>query len=197
MKIQKVLLFIPLFAGLVFLNSCYNYGKSHEPYTNAPKVYNLPPPPKKMVGEPISKREYLQKTYTELKSTLEEAEVVMIEDSIKVLFPSNIVYKSGGNEPSSEYRPSLEKFAILLKKYFKTNILISGHTDNIGDANKNRELSRLRALHIKNILTVQGVAGGRLTSWGLGALSPIADNSTTEGRDKNRRVEFVVLFREK
>ncbi|MBK8145496.1 MAG: OmpA family protein [Bacteroidetes bacterium] len=132
-----------------------------------------------------------------MKSTLEEAEVVMIEDSIKVLFPSNIVYKSGGNEPSSEYRPSLEKFAILLKKYFKTNILISGHTDNIGDANKNRELSRLRALHIKNILTEQGVAGGRLTSWGLGALSPIADNSTTEGRDKNRRVEFVVLFREK
>ncbi len=197
MKIQKVIWFMQLFSGMVFLNSCYDYGKAHEPYTNAPKVYNLPPPPKKIVGEPISKKEYLLKTYTELKSTLDEADVQLIEDSIKVLFPSNIVYKSGGNEPSSEYRPSLEKFATLLKKYFKTNILISGHTDNIGDANKNRELSRVRALLIKNILTELGVAEGRLTSWGLGALSPIADNNTAEGRDKNRRVEFVVLFREK
>ena len=74
--------------------------------------------------------------------------------------------------------------------------MVSGHTDNVGDANKNRELSRVRAMQIKNVLVEKGVSDARLTSWGLGSLSPIADNSTQEGRNKNRRVEFIVLYRD-
>ncbi len=196
MKMHPVLAIIQLLIGSIFLSSCYDYGKAHEPYTIARKVYNLPPPPKKIVGEPISKKEYIYKAYTEIKSTLEQADVELIEDSIKVLFPSNIIYNSGGIAPSSDYEVPLERFALLLKKYFKTNILVSGHTDNVGDANKNRELSRVRAMQIKNVLVEKGVSDARLTSWGLGSLSPIADNSTQEGRNKNRRVEFIVLYRD-
>ncbi len=185
------------FLGTIFCCSCYNYGNIHEPYTNPPKVHNLPPPPEKIVGAPVSKKEYMQKTYTEIKNNLEEADVEMIEDSIKVLFPENIVYKSKDELPSSDYLTPLEKFATLLKKYYKTNILITGHSDNKGREDSNKKLSATRALNIRNVIAGFGIPIVRLTCWGLGSLSPIADNLTQEGRDKNRRVEFVVLYREK
>lgn len=177
------------------LSSCYSYGPTHIPYGDGSKPA-LPPPPSKVVPAPLSKSEYMQKTYTEIKSTLEEAEVVMIEDSIKVLFPDNIIYQSKDLLPSSDYLPSLDKFSQLLRKYKKTNILISGHTDSKGNETKNRELSKVRAENIKTILVSKSIAASRLETWGLGASSPIEDNSTESGRMRNRRVEFVVLYDE-
>lgn len=185
-----------LVLSAVLLHSCYDYGKTHEPYTLAPKVYNLPPPPEKIVGKPDTKKEYMQKTYTEIKNTLQEAEVQLIDDSIRVLFPDNIVYKSKDELPATEYMAPLEKFVHLLKRYNKTNILVTGHSDNRGDKNKNRELSARRALNIKNILIELGVSNARLRSWGMGAADPLETNDTKEGRDKNRRVEFIVLYQE-
>jgi outer membrane protein OmpA-like peptidoglycan-associated protein len=84
-----------------------------------------------------------------------------------------------------------------LKKYKKTNILITGHTDTKGVESKNKEISGQRANNIKKIISDNGISELRLKSWGLGSVSPIAENDTELGREKNRRVEFVVLYDEK
>lgn len=180
---------------ILLLTSCYTYGPSHIPYGSSERIA-LPPPPAKVIAPPLSKSEYLLKTYKEIKSTLVEAEVVMIEDSIKVLFPNNIIYKSKDILPSSEYMQPLEKFSILLKKFNKTNILVAGHSDNKGNEVKNKELSKVRAQNIKSILVTKGISDTRMEAWGVGSVSPIDDNSTESGRLRNRRVEFVVLYDE-
>ena len=68
---------------------------------------------------------------------------------------------------------------------------VQGHTDNTGNATSNQTLSEARAKAIVTKLTEMGIAADRLTAVGKGQTSPIADNSTDEGRAKNRRVEFV------
>ena len=196
MKIKYTIWSLLLFSSLL-ISACYNYGNTHEPYGAPHKEYHLPPPPQKIVGTPDTKKEYMQKTYTEIKNTLQEADVVMIEDSIKVLFPDHIVYLSKDELPSSDYTTPLMNFSKLLLKYKKTNILVTGHSDNKGKELSNKALSAKRAENIKNILIQNGVASYRLKSWGIGSRSPVASNETKEGRDKNRRVEFVVLYQEK
>lgn len=68
---------------------------------------------------------------------------------------------------------------------------VEGHTDNTGGAAANQTLSEARSKAIVDKLVEMGIDSGRLTSSGKGQSSPVADNSTDEGRAKNRRVEFV------
>ena len=72
-------------------------------------------------------------------------------------------------------------------------IEISGHTDNVGDANFNLKLSENRASAVYNYLLEQKIAPERLTFKGYGQTQPIADNSTEEGKSLNRRTEFMVI----
>ena len=68
---------------------------------------------------------------------------------------------------------------------------VQGHCDNTGSAATNDKLSQQRAEAIKAKLQEMGIAADRLTAVGKGSREPIADNSTADGRAKNRRVEFV------
>jgi OOP family OmpA-OmpF porin len=70
---------------------------------------------------------------------------------------------------------------------------IEGHTDSKGVAGKNKKLSQGRADAVKAYLVDKGVAAARVEARGFGQARPIADNKTDAGREKNRRVEFVVL----
>ena len=74
------------------------------------------------------------------------------------------------------------------------NLEINGHTDNVGDSQKNLTLSQKRADAVKNYLTSKGVAPERIKAAGYGSTMPVADNATNEGKTKNRRVEFKVVF---
>ena len=67
---------------------------------------------------------------------------------------------------------------------------ISGHTDNQGDPDDNRELSEARALAVVEWLVDAGIAPERLTAAGFGDTRPIAPNETADGRAQNRRIEF-------
>jgi outer membrane protein OmpA-like peptidoglycan-associated protein len=179
----------------LYLSSCNLYDGPTRKIV--PVVRELPPPVEKVVGQPYSKSEYIGKAYSDIKESLDDAEVILIEDSIKVLFPNNIVFDSKSELPSSDYMPPLNEFIVLLKKYKKTNILISGHTDNRGKEEMNKQLSKSRAQKIGDYLQIGGIKSSRLESWGLGSIVPIADNGTPEGRSKNRRVEFIVLYDDK
>ena len=71
---------------------------------------------------------------------------------------------------------------------------IVGHTDSDGNEAANRELSQRRAEAVKNALvSVYGIDGSRLQTEGKGEMEPVEDNATTEGKAKNRRVEFVKI----
>lgn len=178
---------------LIFLGGCYAYGPTHEAY-NKTKTITIPQQVPKLVASQITKSEYMLKTYNEIKQALPEADVKLIEDSIKVLFPNHITYDKSALYPASNYEQPLIIFSGLLKKYAQTDILITGHTDSKGKKEKNKELSTLRALNIKNFIIEHGIPRYRLNSMGLGDIAPIDNNETENGRARNRRVEFVVMY---
>jgi outer membrane protein OmpA-like peptidoglycan-associated protein len=70
---------------------------------------------------------------------------------------------------------------------------VAGHTDSTGGAKRNRELSQKRAESVRTYLAGKGIAKARLTAKGYGPDKPIAGNDTPEGREANRRVEFVII----
>ena len=72
-------------------------------------------------------------------------------------------------------------------------ILIEGHTDNVGSAALNMRLSLSRAEAVKTYLTERGIDGERIIAKGYGLTQPVAPNTTPQGRQKNRRVEFTIL----
>lgn len=85
----------------------------------------------------------------------------------------------------------LQQIVAALQQNPALKLRVEGHTDNQGAPAANQILSQKRAQAVVARLTSQGVAASRLTAQGFGASKPVADNSTDEGRAKNRRVELV------
>jgi OOP family OmpA-OmpF porin len=81
----------------------------------------------------------------------------------------------------------------VLTQYPELRILISGHTDNVGDAQTNLQLSQERADSVKAYLVSKGIAADRVETRGAGPNEPVADNATDKGRQENRRIEFKLL----
>jgi outer membrane protein OmpA-like peptidoglycan-associated protein len=81
----------------------------------------------------------------------------------------------------------------VLKQYDDLRIMVSGHTDNVGEAQKNIELSQARANSVKEYMVGKGIDTGRIETRGAGPNEPVADNSTDKGRQENRRIEFKLL----
>ncbi len=142
------------------------------------------------------KQKYIVGFYQELKDSFPNAEVTLLKDSIKVIFPDNIMFDVGSAIWKDAFFEKLARFSVLVNKYDKTNLLITGHTDNTGEGEINDKLSKTRADNVKLKMQEYKVLPARLFVWGLGARQPRDTNSTEEGRARNRRVEFVVLYKE-
>lgn len=138
---------------------------------------------------------YLQKVYTELMHEISnEAEVKIVEDSVKVIFVSGVLFNVSEAVIRSELQSCFNRFANVLNKYLNTTILVAGHTDSTGDVKSNIELSQKRADSAKDLLLKFAVSEKRIYTLGHGAAIPVDDNNTVEGRAKNRRVEFIILY---
>jgi outer membrane protein OmpA-like peptidoglycan-associated protein len=87
----------------------------------------------------------------------------------------------------------LNKLLQLMNDNIQIQILISGHTDNIGNDADNLKLSSNRAKAVVDYLVSKGIDAKRLTSKGFGASKPVAENTTEEGRAQNRRTEFTIM----
>ncbi len=87
----------------------------------------------------------------------------------------------------------INKIYRIMEKHPELKFSVEGHTDNVGDEDFNMKLSLARAETVRNKLISMGIASDRLTVKGLGETTPVADNSSPEGRANNRRVEFVKI----
>ncbi|HEY8397426.1 MAG TPA: OmpA family protein [Flavihumibacter sp.] len=105
----------------------------------------------------------------------------------------NIFYESGSAALSAQSEVELDKLVQLLKDNPTLRIQINGHTDAVGKAADNLALSNGRAQAVVNYLVKKGIQPARLTHKGFGATQPVADNSTEEGRARNRRTELKVI----
>ena len=86
----------------------------------------------------------------------------------------------------------LRNIAEILKAYPNVSVKIGGYTDNIGDPTRNMKLSTDRATNTMNEIAKLGIAPSRLAAEGYGEQHPVADNSTEEGRQRNRRIAIRV-----
>ena len=139
----------------------------------------------------------MDKQAKEIKEALPGAEVVRVNEGIKVTLSENTVnFDFDSSNLTSVAKTNLNKLAEVLKNNPDTNINIYGHTDSRGTDEYNQSLSERRANSVVNYLVSLGVAKSRLFAMGVGEKEPIADNSTDAGRAKNRRVEFAITANE-
>jgi outer membrane protein OmpA-like peptidoglycan-associated protein len=104
----------------------------------------------------------------------------------------DVLFETGKSDLRPEAREDLAKLSGIVLNYPLLRLTIEGHTDNSGNAELNQTLSEQRAKTVRDYLVNQGLSANSLTARGLGENNPVADNSTDEGRQKNRRVEIIV-----
>ncbi len=155
----------------------------------APPPPPPPPPPPAATTEPAPTP--APTTTAEPTPPPVEQKPVVKKDKLEI--PGQIVFESG----SAVLKPESEAGINQLKQYLDetprvTKLRIEGHTDNVGSPEANETLSGQRALAIKAVLVAKGVAKERLLAVGFGQAKPIADNTTEEGKAKNRRTEFRI-----
>ena len=105
---------------------------------------------------------------------------------------NNLYYNTNSADLKKESFVVLESFAEYLTENPSITIEIQGHTDNVGAAKANEALSANRAYTVKAYLEEKGVDGKRITAKGFGPNKPIAENTSEDGRAKNRRTEFLI-----
>jgi outer membrane protein OmpA-like peptidoglycan-associated protein len=106
---------------------------------------------------------------------------------------SNVFFDTDKYDLKPESKIELEKLVNLLKKFPFMVIEIGGHTDNTGSIEKNETLSLQRAKAVKDYLLNAGIDSNRLSARGYADTKPVADNSTPEGRARNRRTVFKII----
>jgi|WetSurMetagenome_2_1015567.scaffolds.fasta_scaffold11398_2 OmpA-OmpF porin, OOP family len=102
-----------------------------------------------------------------------------------------INFETGKSDIKPESQPIVDQIVEMLKQNPDLKVSVEGHTDNVGSDKSNKTLSENRAKFVMNALISGGIDKSRLSSKGWGATKPIEDNSTEDGRYKNRRVEIV------
>jgi outer membrane protein OmpA-like peptidoglycan-associated protein len=103
-----------------------------------------------------------------------------------------VQFATGTANLNSPARESLARFSGIVASYPELKFTIEGHTDNVGSDDTNQELSLRRAVSVRDYLVNLGVAAGSFEVHGFGSSRPVADNTTAEGRARNRRVEIVI-----
>ena len=147
----------------------------------------------------------LKKAKEELEARLskeisdQEVSVKMMDRGLVITFVAEVLFDSGKDQLRQSSFEKLDKIGDVLNTTVKDlSVGIEGHTDDApiqrSGWKSNWELSSARALSVVHYLTqTHNISPGRLSATGYGEFRPLADNSTAEGRQKNRRVEIVIL----
>jgi outer membrane protein OmpA-like peptidoglycan-associated protein len=138
---------------------------------------------------------YMDKQEAALKE-VKSAKVAREGDKLVVKFNSAILFDTDKSVLKPQSKTDLTEFANVLKEYKETDLVIEGHTDSTGKKDHNKKLSVARADAVIAFLEGAGVERSRMTGKGYADDQPVADNSTAEGRQQNRRVQIQIAANE-
>jgi outer membrane protein OmpA-like peptidoglycan-associated protein len=105
---------------------------------------------------------------------------------------ADVLFDTGKYELRQPTREALARLSGIVLAHPGLKLEVEGHTDSTGSDDLNQTLSEQRADTVRGYLVQQGLAADSITAKGFGKTSPVADNTTAAGRQKNRRVELVV-----
>jgi outer membrane protein OmpA-like peptidoglycan-associated protein len=128
----------------------------------------------------------------EIELQVPGATVERVGEGIEVTFESGLLYDFDSDVVRSTAQHNLSALATSLQKYPKSDLLILGHTDNVGTEQYNSDLSVRRADAAARYLMTRNVARSRIATGGLGETEPVASNADDAGRRRNRRVEVAI-----
>lgn len=113
-------------------------------------------------------------------------------DNLVLRMPSDVTFATNQSNLDSRFLPVLDDVARVLQEYDRSMVDVIGHTDSSGGDAINQPLSERRASSVASYLIDRGVIRERLYVAGNSSRNPIADNSTVDGKAKNRRVEILI-----
>jgi outer membrane protein OmpA-like peptidoglycan-associated protein len=137
---------------------------------------------------------YMDTQEAELRAQLEGTGISVTRNGDRIILnmPSNVTFATDQDQVIPPFYSTLDSVAIVLRKFDKTLIDVDGHTDSVGNAGYNEDLSNRRANSVANYLAARGVDPRRMSAMGYGLERPIASNATEIGRAQNRRVEIAI-----
>ena len=138
----------------------------------------------------------MDKQAQEIKQNIPGATVERVGEGIAVTFASGLLYDFDSDVVRPEAQKNLSSLASSLNQYPGSDILIVGHTDQVGSDAYNQALSERRAASAANYLVAQGVSRSRVATRGVGEAEPVETNDTEDGRSQNRRVEIAIYASE-
>jgi outer membrane protein OmpA-like peptidoglycan-associated protein len=147
----------------------------------------------------------MDKQAEKIKTEIPGAKVERVGEGINVTFDENnpdgsksgVYFETAKFNISPNSRLAIDKLVKIFTEYPETNILVEGHTDNVGGDAYNLTLSQRRANAVGEELKRDGLVANRLTVKWYGETQPKVDNGTVEGKASNRRVEFSITANEK
>ena len=131
----------------------------------------------------------LQEQANQAQAEINQVKEMVAKDSL-----APVTFKTGSADLKATSHPALAKVIGIAKKYPNLKLRVEVHTNNIGHADYNLTLSQHRADAVKTYLSTHGIPPDQIIAIGFGVTQPIASNSTPEGRNKNRRVEFIFFL---
>lgn len=111
---------------------------------------------------------------------------------LRVILPESITFRTASSVVDPSFGPVLRAVSDSLRRHPNSAVRVVGHTDNVGSAAYNNQLSQDRALAVARELIGYGTSAQRIVVMGRGFYEPIASNATAAGRAQNRRVEIVI-----
>ncbi len=115
------------------------------------------------------------------------------ENTLNLTMPSSITFATGSAVLTPQAQSALNSVRDVLNHFPDSNIVVTGHTDDVGGVAMNQQLSEQRASSVANYLAQQGVSRARLTQKGLGKSQPKVPNTSDINRAQNRRVELAIM----
>lgn len=124
------------------------------------------------------------------------AEVAALQtelDQLQAEIAANVVFGTGDSALTTVAMGTLDKVVAAMERHQKPLVEVEGHTDSLGDSEANRQLSQARAEAVAAYLVSSGLNETRVAAIGYGQGRPIGDNTTLDGRQRNRRVQFTAV----
>jgi len=138
---------------------------------------------------------YMDRQEAKLRQELEGTgvSVTRIGENITLNMPGNVTFATNSSDLNGNFYSVLNSVGKVVNEYEQTVIEVAGHTDSRGAESYNQSLSERRAGSVANYLRTRNVLADRVITVGMGERRPVADNSSEQGQQANRRVELTLV----